>query len=367
MRIVSTSYSKTPEYTDPQQWLERIDFYTGILESLAQRHEVMSIERISYEGEMARNNVLYHFIDLKKPVSRFPVKMHGVIKSWNPDVVLVNGFIFPMQIIQLRRTVGRKVKIIVLHRSEKPFRGLKKRLQQLADRCTDAYLFSSFELGRDWFRQGVIKHREKIHEVMPASSVFGTAQKIAPGPPMSVEGSPVFLWVGRLDENKDPVTVVKAFNRFKTINPQAILYMIFQSGHLQSQVAELIGDSANIKLVGKTEHKDLGKWYNNADFFISGSHYEGGGIAVNEALSCGCIPLVTDIPSFRVMTGRGKFGFLYRPGDDEALYQCLLKTINLNTEEERQRVIAHFDQELSFSAIAGKIEKVIHSIDRRNE
>ncbi len=364
MRIVSTSYSKTPEYTDPQQWLERIDFYTGILESLALRHEVMSIERISYEGELQQKRVLYHFIDLKKPVSRFPVKMHAVIKAWKPDVVLVNGFIFPMQIIQLRRTLGRTVKIIVLHRSEKPFRGLKKRLQQLADRCTDAYLFSSVDLGKDWLRKGTIKQRGKIHEVMPASSVFGPGDKTTARQTVKVEGQPVFLWVGRLDANKDPATVIKVFKRFTAVNPKAVLYMIFQSGPLQDEVTELIGGSANIKLIGKTAHRNLQDWYNSADFFISGSHYEGGGIAACEAMSCGCIPVVTDIPSFRAMTGKGHCGILYQPGDGQALFQSLLKTINMDLEEERQKVIAHFNRELSFSAIAGKIEKVIDSIAR---
>ena len=37
-----------------------------------------------------------------------------------PDAALVNRFIFPLQIIQLRPAPGKKAKIIVLHRAEKP-------------------------------------------------------------------------------------------------------------------------------------------------------------------------------------------------------------------------------------------------------
>ena len=66
MKIVSTSYSNTPEYTEPVAWLKRIRFYTGILEALAKDHEVTSIERIRYEGSLQQNKVHYHFINLRK-------------------------------------------------------------------------------------------------------------------------------------------------------------------------------------------------------------------------------------------------------------------------------------------------------------
>ena len=88
MRIVSTSYSKTPDYSDPVEWLKRISFYTGFLEELAKEHEVISIERINYEGRLTQNSVDYYFMNLPKKVVRFPMRMHRFIKEWKPDVVL---------------------------------------------------------------------------------------------------------------------------------------------------------------------------------------------------------------------------------------------------------------------------------------
>src|SRR6187549_3768682 len=102
MKIVSTSYINTASFSDPGQWLERIDFYTGILEELAKQNEVDSIEQINYNGELDRKGVKYHFLDFKKPRLYFPRRLHGFIKKLKPDVVLVNGFIFPLQIMQLR-------------------------------------------------------------------------------------------------------------------------------------------------------------------------------------------------------------------------------------------------------------------------
>ncbi len=106
MRIISTSYSKTEEFDNPRKWLERICFYTGILDELSKQHEVISIERINYEGECRINGVQYFFIRLKRGVVRFPFRMHRFVKNLQPDVVLVNGLIFPLQVIQFEVEIG---------------------------------------------------------------------------------------------------------------------------------------------------------------------------------------------------------------------------------------------------------------------
>jgi glycosyltransferase involved in cell wall biosynthesis len=365
MKIVSTSYSKTTEFTDPQKWLERINFYTGILEELAKSHEVMSIERINYEGEFEQSGVHYFFLGQKKKVARFPRRMHSLIKQNRPDTVLVNGLIFPWQVIQLGLKLGRSVKIILIHRSEKPFKGIKKYLQRLADRFVDAYLFTSSEFGSDWLKNGNITSIIKIYEVLHGSSVFHPGNKTDARALLSVPGSPVYLWVGRLNDNKDPLTMVKAFKKYLVHEPSASLYMIYHTEELLEEIKKLVADTNGIKLIGKVEHNQLQNWYNAADFIVSGSYYEGGGIAVCEAMSCGCIPVITDIISFRKMTGPGKCGLLYQPGNDKELLAVLLRTKSMDIEKERIKVLQQFKEELSFEAIARKIEKVITSLDKQ--
>src|SRR5436190_7312463 len=172
MKIVSTSYTNTPGFSDPRAWLKRINFYTGILEELAKHYEVESIEQINYSGKLEQRGVQYHFPDLRGSKFYFPWQLHNFIKGLNPDIVFVNGLIFPLQIIQLRLKLGRRVKIIVLHRGEKPFGGIKGFLQKLADKMINAYLFTSAEFGKEWKRPGNISDQKKIYEVIQASSVF---------------------------------------------------------------------------------------------------------------------------------------------------------------------------------------------------
>ena len=363
MRIVSTSYNKILEFNNPQDWLKRISFYTGILEQLALQNEMISFEHIDYEGDLLQNAVQYHFIPQKKMTKIFPYKKHCLIKKMQPDMVMINGFIYPLQIIQLRLKLGSGIKIIVINHAEKPFTGLRKVLQRLADRCVNMYFFTSAETGAAWVQRGIIASEHKIAEVMEASSFFYTMNKEKALARTGANGSPVFLWVGRLDANKDPLTVIKAFGAFINHQPSAKLYMIYHTEELKQEIlfaCEKNNDLKKaVKLVGKVPHVEMQYWYNSADFIISASHYEGSGVAVCEAMSCGCVPLLTNIQSFRKMTGHGKCGLLFEPGNDAALLKVLLQTAEMDIEKEKNKVLQQFNEELSFEAIAKKIEQVI--------
>ena len=366
MKIVSTSYTNTVEFTDPVAWLQRINFYTGILEALALNCQVESIEQINYSGVLESNGVKYHFLNFKKPTLYFPRLLHRYIKKLQPDIVFINGFIFPLQIIQLRLKLGRAVKIIVINHAEKPDTGIRKFLQHQADRFVDTYFFTASEMGLAWVQQGIIAHAGKIAEVMEASSVFGIMDKENAISRTGATGKPVFLWVGRLDANKDPITVIKAFAIFIQEQPAAKLYMIYHTAVLIDEIKTLCKKDETLAnaviMVGKVPHNEMQYWYNSADFIVAASHYEGSGVAVCEAMSCGCIPLLTNIPSFNKMTGPGKCGLLYEAGNDSELLKLLLQTTVLNIENERIKTLQQFKAELSFEAIAKKINQVIASL-----
>lgn len=372
MRLVFTSYSGTPEFNQPDAWLERIEGYTGILENLAKNHEVVGIERINYEGKLVRNAVEYIFVDIGKRRIHFPVKLNGIIKSANPDVVFINGLLFPLQVIQLRWKLGKNVRLVIIHRSERPFKGIKRLLQLWADRYISNYLFPSENAAREWVQSKCISSESKIAEVMHGSSVFSMADKSQARKTLDIAGSLVFLWVGRLNTNKDPLLVINAFLELCKTNKDVSLYMIFQTQELLGEITKRLAEDpiakSAVHLIGAIPHPGLQNWYNAADFIISASHYEGGGIAMVEAMSCGCIPVLTKIPAFISMTGKGRCGFLYEPGNQEQLLDQLGKACSSDINAERKKVLEQFGQHLSFHAIASKISNVIkdeNSIDAK--
>jgi glycosyltransferase involved in cell wall biosynthesis len=363
MKFVFASYVCSNSYSDPALWLERIKAYAGILEALAINDEVVSIEQINYQGDLTKNKVNYKFRRFKQSIW-FPVKLHRLIKRQKPDVVIIQSLHFPLQVILLRFTLGRKPKIIIQNHAEKPFIGIKKIATRLSEKCVNAYLFASKTMGLDWVDKGNLTSPQKIHEVMELSSVFYPVDKALAREKTNVYDGLVFLWVGRLDANKDPLTVIKAFLKFAADNTNASLYMIYHTEELLPEIKMLMQNEPNadaIKLIGKVPNHDMLYWYNSADLVISGSHYEGSGTAVCEAMSCGCIPVVTNIPSFRMMTDNGKIGMLYQAGNEMDLLDALNKAIVLNRVIEKEKVLAYFRSHLSFEAIARQIWEIAAS------
>jgi glycosyltransferase involved in cell wall biosynthesis len=362
MRFVFLSHNYSSDVILPAVWIDKIRIYSGSLEILSRSHQVIRVEQINYQGKYIHNGVEYHFVNYKKRKSYVPWRLHRLVKNLNPDIVIVHGLHYPLQTILLRLRLGKIPKIVVQNHAEKPFTGPKKYLQRLADHFVQGYFFASTEMGTVWVHKGNLASVSKIHEVMEVSSVFAPVSKENARSKTGAKGSPIYLWVGRLNQNKDPLTVVKAFLQFASLHPAAKLYMIFHTEELLPQIRQLVEQNArendSVEMVGKVPHEELLYWYNSADFLVSGSHFEGSGTAVCEAMSCGCVPVVTDIFSFRMMTDNGTCGFLYRAGSEEDLLKTLKQTLLIDIGNEKNKILERFRKKLSFEAIASRIEEV---------
>ncbi|MDP9079248.1 MAG: glycosyltransferase [Bacteroidota bacterium] len=361
MLYISISYSYSPDFNTPESWFKRTAGYAGIFECMAKENKVISVKQINYEGIASHNGVDYHFVNLNRNKTHFPFRINRYIKSLNPDVVIIQGLHNPIQLIHLHSILPKKTKIIAHHHAEKPLPGMKKYRQRWADRYVDAYLFASMDMGLEWVTKGNISSAKKLHEVMEVSSNFSPVDKASAKQKTGVTGNPAFLWVGRLNDNKDPLNVVLAFLKYLKINQGASLYMIYHTDELLSEINSLLENDPNGKsiiTVGKVPHADLLYWYNSADFLISGSHYEGSGTAVCEAMSCGCVPIVTDIFSFRMITDNGNCGLLYKVGDEFALLEILRELESLDIKQKQELCLKYFKEKLSFEAIARQIDKI---------
>ena len=365
MRFVFVSYHYSADIHSPAEWVNRLRFYIGSLELLAKTNTVIRIDQINYKGNFTHNGVQYYCIKDRKGENFLPLKLHRFVKSLQPDIIVVSSLLYPLQVIQLRYSLGKKVKIILQNHAERPSGGIKRFIQRLADKYVNAYFFASREMGLGWVKLGNLSSINKIYEIMEVSSVFYPIDKTVAKLHTGVNGNYIFLWVGRLNINKDPLTVVKTFLTFVQKYAQARLYMIYQTTELLVQVQKLLAKEnyhSPVILIGGVAHTDMLYWFNSADFILSGSHYEGSGTAVCEAMSCGCIPIVTNIFSYRTITSNGDCGVLYTAGDEQALLIAMEKAINLNLSEQSIKALAQFNKELSFEIIANKIEKVAASL-----
>jgi glycosyltransferase involved in cell wall biosynthesis len=224
---------------------------------------------------------------------------------------------------------------------------------------------------------------EKVMPVMEGATFFNFEMRDIPqsqpyhdqgeaNAETGIYGWPVFLWVGRLDDNKDPLMILDGFEILSERYTEARLYMIYGDDRLANKVKDKIDSSDMLKtqviLSGQIEHNQIEQFYKSAHFFVLGSHYEGSGYALSEAMRCGCIPIVTDIPSFRMMTNNGQLGALWKPGDKDSFVKAAIKAIDKPLISEVKACIVFFNEKLSFDAIARDAMHYYQTaIDRRNK
>lgn len=112
------------------------------------------------------------------------------------------------------------------------------------------------------------------------------------------ENKSVFLWVGRLIEEKRPDILIKIFSKFKHISDNYFL-VIVGYGKLSEQLKKMAEEYAleNVKFMGKINHSEMPEIYASSDYYIITSIYEGQPLTLLEAISSGLPSIVSDIPN----------------------------------------------------------------------
>jgi glycosyltransferase involved in cell wall biosynthesis len=173
---------------------------------------------------------------------------------------------------------------------------------------------------------------------------------------IGVSGEPLILWVGRLTTNKDPLTVLDGLEQALPGLPQARVVMVFGDDTLLPEVGARLRGSAilhsRITLAARVDRDEMPNYYSAADVFVSGSHYEGSGYALIEAMSAGLVPVITDIPSFRAIAG--DCGERWQPGDASGCAAALARACATDAVEQKGRVASQYDRVLRWDAIARK-------------
>jgi glycosyltransferase involved in cell wall biosynthesis len=369
IKLIDLNYHTHSNISNPEEVLELQKASIGFADFIKEKLSIQLIKHLNYESEKYINDVKYVFFKSKNKFLHIPFKTHGYIRKQNLDIILIQGLTFPLQSIALKLILPKETKIIVQHHGERPFTGIKKSFQKIADHFIDVYLFTSIENANEWIDKKIIRDKKKCSELLEASTFFTVKDKLECRRQLSFKGNQNFLWVGRLNKGKDPITVINAFENYIVFHPEARLFMIFHTEELLQVIKGKLEENEHLKkavlLKGKVNHGELETWYNAADFFISASHKEGSGYAMIEAMSCGCIPIVTEIPSFKKITDDGKFGFLFEPGNPEGLFNILLNSKNIERETLTKSIVNHFNNSLSFRSIADKLFSICERLTEK--
>ena len=230
--------------------------------------------------------------------------------------------------------------------------------------------FCSREQARPFLDAGLLDPQTLVYEIPESTSRFAPGSREAARRALGLSGDPLLLWVGHLNENKDPLTVLAGVSEAARELPQLQLWCCFGTAPLLRRVQRHVrADPAlrgRVHLLGRVPHERVRQLMHAADVFVLGSHREGSGYSLIEALACGLPPVVTDIPSFRALTGAGAVGMLWEPGNPRSLCAALLALRARAEAGLRVGVRAHFDRELSFAALGHKLAAAYEGLVRRN-
>jgi glycosyltransferase involved in cell wall biosynthesis len=160
-------------------------------------------------------------------------------------------------------------------------------------------------------------------------------------PPTTI---PVILGVGRLVPQKDFPTLLKAFAHVHRKHPARLL--ILGKGRERAKLEALaseLGIAKEVSLPGFEPNPYA--FMAQASVFVLSSAWEGLPNALIEALACGCPVVSTNCPSGpEEILGNGAFGPLVPVGDDRALAEAILHTLEHPPNAERLRSrAAEFD------------------------
>ncbi len=363
--VVVASCAFDDDIADPDAALDRYHAMTAWAEAIANAgaESVTIVQRLHRDASIRRGSVEYRFVDDHGPglVPPWFVEAHvaAAVRRARP-VVHVDGLIFPVFVRTLRAALPRSAAIVVQDHGGVQLEGgslrspKRRLLYGLGLGAADGFMFTTREQALPWQIAGIIRSSQAVHEILESST------DMASWPPGteaagSLPGRPSVLWVGRLDENKDPLTVLDGFARVAEVLPDAALTMVYGDDQMLPEVQAFILRhpilQPRVYLRGRVDRRALPHFYAAADTFVLGSHREVACFSLIEALSFGVTPVVTDIPAFRSLTSNGRVGSLFPAGDPGGLASALEIVARTDTHARRPAVRDHFERELSWAAV----------------
>ncbi len=362
LRVVQVGFDSDDQGREPLALLEAWPTLPAVATACARAGVRVDVVQGADRDELIeRDGVMFHFVRAPQLTPRriagipFPRKPHRIIRrvqSLAPDVVHVNGLNHPMAARQLMGAVRGTPMLIQDHGTVEP-RGWRRAAWRWAYGELDAVAFTAREQARPFIDAGVLRPRLDVFEIVENSSTFTPGDHETSRTAAGMSGDPCMLWTGRLDDNKDPLTVLAAFELLVSEFPGARLYCCYGAAPLLEAVEVRIAQSPllreRVALLGARPRAEMELRFRAADFFVQASHREGSGYSLIEALACGATPLVTDIPPSRRMLANA--GSLTPIGDSRALGAAMIGWARRDRARLRAAARARFEQALTYDVI----------------
>lgn len=367
MHVLQISFFVDRERRSPERLLGDWRSLEDIAAAVAGAGERVTVVQASLApGAITRRGVAFLFI-VPPPgdsLARSP-EFRKQLRELAPDVVHVHGLDFSRDVLALRELIPQVPILLQDHADHVP-RFWRRGPWRRAAAVVDGIAFCARAQAEPFKRAQMLPPHVRVFEIPESTSAFRPGDEAAARAAAGLHGDPAVLWVGHLDRNKDPLTVLDGVAAATADLPGLELWCCFGSAPLLPSVeARIARDPAlreRVHLLGRVPRERVEQLMRAADLFVLGSHSEGSSFALIEALATGLTPVVTDIASSRALTADGAVGALWSPGDSAALAQALRAAAAARGPDTRADIRAHFEAQLSSSALGRKLAAAYREI-----
>lgn len=358
LRVAHVNCVVDPENRAPSDLLKSWPTLPAVAAATARAGGRVTVFQASrFADQFSAEGVEYQFVPC-----RFPWHMGRAIAAHGADVIHFNGLDFPIQL----RALSRLRTPILVQDHASTASGRSSWLRRWGYARAAAVAFTSVEQAVPFVQAGQLNRKIALFGVPESSTDFTPSDRAVARARTGVYGDPALLWVGHLDHNKDPLTVLAAARQAAETLPDLQLWYVFGKADLLPAIErELRKDpqlAQRVHLVGSVAHGVVETMMCASDFFVLASHREGSGYALIEALACGLPPIVTDIPSFAWLTDQGRIGALAAVGNADQFAAGILRLVRRPRRQAREGAREHFERHLSFPAVGTRLMQVYRAI-----
>ena len=356
MHVAQINFLPAPRGPDLAALLERWPSLADIAELVAGAGVRVTVLQAAAQAErLTRAGVDYRFVDMRGTCTakgrgrRFADALDGS----GVDVLHAHSLAYADDAFAVAANLAPGVPVVFQDHADRLPRWWRRPRHRRRFAAAAGIAFTSSDLARPFFAAGMFDPAIRLFAIPESSSRFMPGDRASARAATGVHGEPCALWVGRLNRGKDPLTVLDGVALAAERMPGLHLWCAFGEQPMLAEVqARIDGDrrlAGRVHLLGRVAHAQVEALLRAADLFVSGSRAEGSGYAAMEAIACGLMPVLTDIPAFRALTGNGRIGRLWPCGDAPALAEALVGAVA--DLPSPQQVRAHFDEALSFEAV----------------
>jgi len=176
---------------------------------------------------------------------------------------------------------------------------------------------------------------------------------------------PRVLYVGRLDLNKGVLDFVRMAEQVVHRFPSVKFHMIGRGSadsHIKREIRRLELDTS-FELPGYVPPETLLREYQKAWVYVSPTRFEGFATSILEAMSCGTLPVVSDIPSTREMLRPEEALFCHSKSVQE--YANLVTWVLSNTDQAglmARTAREHAVHDYSWEKVSSRYETILNGL-----